>query len=210
MKPILTLAAIVAAAAPGAHAAERQLTGVELRRMITEGALLCEAPREALCGAIVRWDAATGPMRETRLETLAAEPALDVAMQLPLRIEGDQVCLTIRAEQIGFLITVGGVELTGPRADAAKAAMQSVWAGAEGRIWCTAYYRDTITGALRAEVRIDGRARVDLDGVFEPIETSPLPALRVVRQPWSAGVLRAVAPAEASSTTTSADQPLPR
>lgn len=205
MKPILTLAAIVAVIAPAAQAAERRLTGAELRRMITDGVLLCENPREERCGAIVRWDAATGPMRETRLETLAVEPAVDLAMQFPVRIEGDQLCLTVRAEEIGYLITVGGVELTGARADTAKAAVQRVWAGAEGRVWCTAYHRETITGALRAEVRIDGQPRVDLDSGFQPIETSPLPALRVVRQPWSAGVLRAVAPPPAPEA-----QPLPR
>lgn len=195
MKPILLALILSLAAATAGTAAERRVRGPELRSMVQAGTLLCEAWDAAAgrCQAIYRWDAAEGSLRETRLETLGGQPIVDTALQYDLRVQGDQLCTTLDADGMGYLFIVGGRELEAAEAAPLREAVRSVYAAADGRVWCTAYYRDTVSGALRAEVRVDGAPRLELDTTFQPIETSPLPQLRMARQPWSVAVLRAAA-----------------
>ena len=207
MKLSLALLALAPATA-SAQAPERRLRDADLRQMIDEGALLCEEPRDGRCAAIVRWDDTEGAARETRLETLGGEPIVDMALQFPVRVQDDQLCLTVRAEDIGYLFIVGGEERAAEQAIPLREPVARVWAGAEGREWCTAYYRDVVSGVLRAEVRIDGQPRLELDSSFHPITTSPLPALRAVRQPWTVPVLRA-AGALAPAAEAPAEPPTP-
>jgi len=195
VKPILLAAALLLSMPAVAQAAEQRLRDADLRPLFTAGALLCEKPdaQTGRCDAIYRWDVAAGAMRETRLETVGGDPIVDMALQSTVRIEADQLCTTLDADQMGYLFIVGGRGLTPDQAAPLREAVRTVYAAADGRVWCTAYYRDTLTGHLRAEVRVDGAPRLELDTTFRVIETSPLPPLRVVRQPWTAPVLRAAA-----------------
>lgn len=177
-----------------AQAAERRLTSGDLRAMADRGALLCERWDEAgqRCDAIYRWNRVDGELTETRLESASNTPPVDTALQYPIEIRDDQVCSTLDANRTSLLVLANGRELTSEEAAPVRAALDTIYAPVNGQTVCTAFFRDDVTGLLRAEAALNGQPRTELNTIFKPLDGPPLPRMRPVRQPWTLAVLRTV------------------
>ncbi|HYF23956.1 MAG TPA: hypothetical protein VD929_11215 [Caulobacteraceae bacterium] len=165
---VLALAGWAVAAGSGA-AAERRLTGDDLRDLARRETLWCDTYVEKTddCDAITLLRLLPdGRVAETSQLLIQQDPNVDVVIQDTVRIDGDRLC-----ERFADLSEKMRFRMNGSPAPAMLSLqLQALFAAStqdlEGKMVCQAFYRDEATGELREELTVDGARREDLESVY--------------------------------------------
>jgi hypothetical protein len=163
----LTFGPLVAGAP--AVAAERRMTGDELRDIARRELLWCEAydathdDCEVISLLRLRPD---GSLSETSTLLLQAEPRLMVYIADSDEIEGDRLCGKVEASKTRFYFTLEGQAMSSEAAATLQALFRSQMAEFEGKTLCQAFFREEDPNVIREEITVDGERRTDLESTY--------------------------------------------
>lgn len=176
MRPVLAAALALASilvpafAAPApAAAAERRLTGEEIREIARQELLWCEEYEAATddCGVItlVRL-MPDGTVSETSTQLISEGPDLQVYVADTDRIDGDRLCSKIDVENTRFHFTIDGQ----PASETAALGLRMLFAAQieefDGKTLCQAFFRGDDPNVIREEITLDGERRTDLESTY--------------------------------------------
>lgn len=164
---VLTLAPL--AAAPQAQAAERRMTGDEIRDVARRELLWCEGydagkdDCEVVSLLRLRPD---GSLSETSTLLLQAEPRLMVYIADSDEIDGDRLCGKVESQKTRFSFTLEGQAMSTEAAATLQALFRSQMAEFEGKTLCQAFFRGDDPNVIREEITVDGERRTDLESIY--------------------------------------------
>lgn len=157
------------AAASPALAAERRMTGDEIRDIARRELLWCEeydAGKDD-CGVVsllrLRPD---GSLSETSTLLLQDQPRLMVYIADSNEIDGERLCGKVEARKIRFAFTLEGQAMSAEAAATLQALFRSQMAEFEGKTLCQAFFRGEDPNVIREEITVDGERRTDLESTY--------------------------------------------
>ena len=152
-----------------AQAAERRMTGEELRDIARREMLWCEnyvaATDDCDVVTLVRLTS-DGRLAETSTLLLQEEPRLQVYIGDQDRIDGDRLCSTIEASRTAFYFTVEGQPAPAATALGLRLLFMAQLAELDGKTLCQTFFRDEATGVVREEITVDDQRRQDLESTY--------------------------------------------
>lgn len=163
----LTLAPL--AAASPALAAERRMTGDEIRDIARRELLWCEeydaGKDDCEVVSLLRLKP-DGSLSETSTLLLQAEPRLMVYIADTDSIDGDRLCGKVESQKTRFAFTLEGQAMSSEAAATLQALFRSQMGEFEGKTLCQAFFRGENPNIIREEITIDGERRTDLESTY--------------------------------------------
>jgi len=165
----LAMAGWIATAATASQAAERRLTGDDLRDLARRETLWCDSYVEKTddCDAITLLRLLPdGRVLQTSQVLIQQDPNVDVVIQDTVEVRGDQLCEKFEGLSDKMRFRMNGSPAPAMLSLQLGALFASATQDLEGKTVCQAFYRDEATGELREEMTADGVRREDLESVY--------------------------------------------
>ncbi len=164
----LLVLAPLAAVSP-AQAAERRLTGDEIRDIARRELLWCEAydagKDDCEVVSLLRLKP-DGSLSETSTLLLQEDPRLMVYIADTDSIDGDRLCGKVESQKTRFSFTLEGQAMSSDSAATLQALFRSQMAEFEGKTLCQAFFRGENPNVIREEITVDGERRTDLESTY--------------------------------------------
>jgi len=165
----LLVLAPLAAAASSAQAAERRMTGDEIRDIARRELLWCEAydagKDDCEVVSLLRLKP-DGSLSETSTLLLQENPRLMVYIADSDQIDGDRLCGKVEARKTRFSFTLEGQAMPPELAATLQALFRSQMEEFEGKTLCQAFFRGDNPNIIREEITVDGERRTDLESTY--------------------------------------------
>jgi hypothetical protein len=170
MRAALVLALLLTGACTAlpAQAADKPMTGEQIRELARRNMVWCEnyRPDKKDCETLTLISLLPdGSLRETGVMRLAASPDLKMVIDGRSAIDGNRVCSVFGDDtvKLGFLLNNQPVPKTA--AGAIEGVVREAMAEFEGKTLCQTFYRASET-EVRERITVDGQRREDLESVY--------------------------------------------
>lgn len=153
----------------GALAAERQLTGDQIRDLAKREVVWCENYRpiekdcESLSMVSLQPD---GGLRETGALRMSSTPDLLLVVDGRSRIEGNRICSVYQEETTKLAFVLNGSPVPAILARNLLGLARESMEEFRGKTLCQSFYTEGSMERLREEVTVDGQRRPDLESVY--------------------------------------------
>lgn len=151
------------------HAAERRLTGDQLRDLARREMVWCENYRAAQkdCDALVLVSLLPdGSLQETGALRIASSPDLVLVIDGRSRIEGDRICSVYEEDTTKLAVLLNGQPVPAMASRPVEAVVRESMAEFTGKTLCQSFYADGDPARLREEVTVNGARRPDLESTY--------------------------------------------
>jgi hypothetical protein len=168
MRALLPILALLLAPA-SVEAAERRLTGAQLKDLAQREMVWCENYRAAQkdCETLVLVSLQPdGSLRETGALRIARTPDLMLVIDGRSRIEGDRICSVYDEETTKLAVVLNGQPVPSFMARELEGVVRDAMAEFKGKTLCQSFYADGGAERLREEVTVDGQRRPDLESTY--------------------------------------------
>ncbi len=167
---MLATALLIAGVAGDAAAAERRVSGLELREIARKEMLWCETyhPETDDCDVItlVRL-LPDGRLSETSTLLIQEEPRLQVYIGDYNAIQGDRLCSKIETSKTSFAFMLEGRPIEPTAAAGLQMLFMAQLAEFDGKTMCQTFFKDDAQpDVVREEITVDGERREDLESTY--------------------------------------------
>jgi hypothetical protein len=152
-----------------ATAAERPLTGDQLRELARREMVWCENHRPAKndCETMTLVSLLPdGTLRETGVMRLSSTPDMKLVIDGRSRLEGDRICSVYNEDSVKVGFVMNGEPMPAMATQELERLVRDAMDEFRGKTLCQTFYSDGSAERLREEVTVDGARRRDLESRY--------------------------------------------
>jgi hypothetical protein len=167
MRVLFAAAALLAAAVPAA-AADRPMTGEQIRELARRDMVWCEnyRPENKDCETLTLVSLLPdGTLRETGVMRLAKSPDLKMVIDGRSEIEGNRVCSVFGDDTVKLRFLLNDRPIPQAAVGPIEAVVREAMAEFEGKTLCQTFYRSS-ESEVREIITVDGERRQDLESSY--------------------------------------------
>ena len=172
-RPMRALAAFLllagALTALPAQAAEKPLTGEQIRELARQDMIWCEnyRPDKKDCETLTLVSLLPdGTLRETGVVRLASDPDLKMVIDGRSSINGNRVCSVFGDDTVKIAFLLNDRPVPALAVASIEGAVRESMAEFKGKTLCQTFYRGKSETEVRERITVDGRRREDLESIY--------------------------------------------